>query len=77
MEDLTLSELFFMKGDVEECYGKGIFEKHIYKDVVHFLGVSEDCLTDHERERSGKYDKPVTSLKEKRSFVDVLLHGSI
>lgn len=44
MEELTVANLRVLKGDIEEAYGKDVFENHIFKDVVNFINGDDEIL---------------------------------
>lgn len=41
LEDFTIAELLNMKEDIEEEYGKGVFEKQIYPNIARLFGHSK------------------------------------
>lgn len=79
LEDYTLAKLLQMKEDIEEAYGKEVFESYICKDITRFLGFSERKKLDLEMNSTVKMDPDVATPipQGKKDFVEVLLNGNV
>lgn len=70
-----LLEMLRLKEDVEEVYGPGMFEKHIFRDISSYLGISKMGLSNKENENMQKQGTVVNKSLDKRSFADVVLRN--
>lgn len=71
LEDLTIAELRLLKSDIEESYGKVMFENHIFKKIVNFLNNEEQAI---ESDGSKENEKNSPRIEEGLNYKEVILN---